>query len=106
MMMIPLLLAQAVAGPFLPAAPRPASDKPCPIAIDSTDVVVCARNQAGFRLRPVAPLPEKQLLPKAELRIGSAALAAEAEQATLAGGQQSQRLMMRLKLPLGRKKRP
>ena len=105
-MMIALLLAQAVAGPFLPAPPRPKSDAPCPVAVDTTDVVVCGRMDDRYRLPRLPVTAERQTLPKAEMRIGTAALAAEAEQATLAGGQQSQRLMMRLKLPIGRKKRP
>ena len=106
MMLAPLLLAQAVAGPFLPAAPRPASDKPCPIATDTSDVIVCGRTDDRFRLPRLALEAERPALPKAEVRLGSAALAAEAEQATLANGAQSQRLMMRLKMPFGGKKRP
>ena len=104
--MIVLLFVQAVAGPFLPAAPRPASDAPCPIAADSADIVVCGRTDQRFRLPRVPAAEDRLALPKAQLRLGPAALAAEAEQATLAGGAQSQRLMMRLKIPFGGKKRP
>ena len=105
-MMIALLLAQAVAGPFLPASPRPKSDAPCPVVLDTSDVVVCGRTDDRYRLPRLPMAVERQTLPKAETRIGAVGLAAEAEQATLAGGQQSQRLMMRLKLPIGGKKRP
>lgn len=101
-----LLLAQAVAGPVLPASPQPRAHIPCPPATDTTDVVVCAANPDRFRLKPLAPRPDPQALRPAELHLGSAVLAAEAEQATLTAGQQSRRLMMRLKLPLGRARRP
>lgn len=103
--MLLLFFAQAVAGPFLPAAPRPRSDAPCPVVTDTTDVVVCGRADDRYRLRAIPQDPERQGLPKAEVHLGNTALAAEAEQATLAGGQQSQRLMFRLKIPVG-KKRP
>jgi hypothetical protein len=102
--MIPLLLLQAVAGPFLPAAPRPRSDKPCPVGVDPSEIVVCARDPEIFRLRPLPGDPPREGLPRAAVRVGDATLAAEAEQATLAGGAQSQRLMFRLKLPVGRGK--
>ena len=98
-----LLLAQAVAGPVHPAAVRPRSDAPCPIAA-TADVVVCARTAAHYRLRPPPPRPDKPILPKAQIGFGSAKLAAEAEQETLNQGLQARRLMVRLKLPLGRKR--
>ena len=101
-MLVALMLVQAVSGPQLPAAPRPRSDAPCPIT-DTTEVVVCGRATDRFRLRRLPAEAERLGLPKAELRLGRAALAAEAEQATLAGGVQSQRLMLRLKLPFGGK---
>ena len=104
MMIALVLVAQAVAGPQLPAPSRPRSDAPCPVVNDSDDVVVCGRSNDRYRLKPLPQGVERQGLPKAELNLGSAALAAEAEQAALAGGQQSQRLMVRLTLPLGRKK--
>ena len=104
--MLLLLLAQAVAGLQLPAPPRPRSDAPCPISADTSDVVVCGRADDRYRLRRLPEEVRRGGLPKAEMRIGSAALAAEVEGATLADGQQSQRLMVRLKLPLGRKKPP
>lgn len=103
-MILPMMI-QAVAGPFLPAAPRPRSDAPCPVVTGTSDVVVCGRADDRYRLRTLPLDPERQALPRAEVRLGNAALAAEAEQATLAGGQQSQRLMFRLKIPVG-KKRP
>ena len=103
MMLLPLI-AQAVAGPMLPAPPRPRSDAPCPVTA-TTDVVVCGRADDRYRLPRLPAEEEQAAIPKAEVRIGDAKLAAEAEQATLAGGQQSQRLMMRLKIPFGAKKR-
>ncbi len=103
--MLLLLLTQAVAGPFLPVAPRPTPDRPCPVATDTADVVVCGRANDRFRLPRLPVAEDRQTLPKAATRLGSAVLAAEAEQATLAGGAQSQRLMIRLKTPFGGKKR-
>lgn len=65
-------------------------------------MVVCGRNDDRFRLRRLPPEFVERTLPKAETRIfGDAKLAAETEQATLAGGVQSQRLMVRLKFPFG-----
>lgn len=101
-----LLLLQAVSGPHLSAPPRPRSDAPCPVATDSSDVVVCGRVNDRYRLRRLPEEVRREGLPRAETALGSATLAAEAEQATLAGGQQSQRLMIRLKIPMGGKKRP
>jgi hypothetical protein len=96
------LLAQAMAGPHLPAPPRPRSDAPCPVG-EAGDVVVCARNQDAYRLKPLPPRADEPALPKAEFGLGAARVAAETEQAQLAGGAQSKRLMIRWKLPLGRK---
>ncbi len=105
-MLMTLVFVQAVAGPFLPAAPRPRSDKPCPVVAGSTDVVVCGRNDDRYRLRTMPQEEERLAIPKAETHIGNTALAAETEQVMLAGGQQSKRLMVRWKVPLGRKKQP
>lgn len=96
-----LLLAQAVAGPVLPMPPRPRKGARCPVSSDPGDVVVCARDNDAYRLNPLPPRYDSPALPKAELGIGNNKLAAEAEHATLAGGAQSQRLMIRLKIPLG-----
>lgn len=98
-----LALLQAVSGPVLPLPPRPRSDAPCPI-VNTADVVVCARPGDAYRLRPLPDRAEEPAIPKAEVRIGNTALAAETEQATLAGGQQSKRLMLRWKVPLGGKR--
>ena len=105
-MIAAFVFAQAVAGPYLPALPRPRLDAPCPVAAESGDVVVCGRNDDHYRLHPLPEQAQRDGLPKAEVRIGNAKLAAEAEQATLAGGQQSPRMMVRLKMPFGGKKRP
>lgn len=103
--MLLLLLAQAVAGPRLPAPPRPRSDKPCPIVIDSTDVVVCARDQESFRLHPAPTAPEREGLPKAQVRIGDVAVAAEGEAVGLPLGYFTNRAMVRLRIPIGGKKK-
>jgi hypothetical protein len=97
--MLALVLLQAVAGPVLPAAPRPASDRPCPADTSTDEVVVCGRrDNEQFRLRPLAEGPEAWRVPRAQLKVGDAALAAETEAASV-GGFQSNRLMLRLKLP-------
>lgn len=97
-----ILLIQAVAGPQLPAAPRPRSDKPCPLVV-TADVVVCGREDDRFRLPRLPDQKERDGLGRAETSIGPARIAAEAEQVALPGGQQSKRLMMRLKLPIGQR---
>lgn len=104
--MIVAFLLQAVAGPQLPAPLRPRSDKPCPVQVDTADVVVCGRQDDRYRLPRTAALPERQLVPKAELRLGSAAVAAETEAAGLPGGISVNRLMFRLKVPFGAKRKP
>lgn len=97
------MLAQAVAGPMLP--PRPRSDAPCPVAADPQEVVVCARDQESFRLRPL-PGPDSDLgLPRARTSLAGGTLAAEAEQGMLANGQSVPRLMLRWRVPIGRKRR-
>lgn len=103
--MILLALAQAVAGPVLPPPARPRSARPCPAVADTADVVVCAPDQAGYRLRAPPPPPERQALPMAAVKIGTTTLSAEGEAAGLPGGISFNRAMVRLKVPLGRKRR-
>ena len=104
-MILLTLFAQAVAGPMLPAPPRPRSDAPCPVDADSSDVIVCARDPDAYRLHPVPARFQRDGLPKAELRLGNMALAAETEAAGLPGGVPSNRIMLRLRIPLGGKRR-
>lgn len=101
-MLLAFALLQAVAGPPLPLTRRPVAT-PCPPAASTDDVVVCARSQDAYRLVPLPPRPDAPAVPKAEIAFGGGRLAAEAEQATMAGDQQSRRLMVRWKIPLGRK---
>lgn len=96
-------MTQAVAGPHLPAPPRPRSDKPCPVSAEPGDVVVCARSQDAYRLKPLPSAPDEPVIPKAEFGLGATRVAAETEQTQLAGGAQSKRLMVRFKIPIGRK---
>ena len=105
MLLLPLFL--QVAGPVLPAAPRPRSAAPCPVATDTADVIVCAPNQESYRLHPLAPRYQReQGLPKAEVGVfGNAKLAAEAEQAGDGRGGVVNRAMVRLKIPLGGRKK-
>lgn len=65
--------------------------------------MVCARNQDAYRLKPLPSEPDEPAIPKAEFGVGRARVAAETEQTQLAGGAQSKRLMIRWKLPIGRK---
>lgn len=103
-MLLLALVAQAAAGPHLPAPPRPPSDKPCPVGALSGDVVVCARSQNAYRLKPLPPRANEPALPPAAIRIGDTTLSAEAEQSGLPGGIPVNRAMLRLKIPLGTKK--
>ncbi|KQN93539.1 hypothetical protein ASE95_00885 [Sphingomonas sp. Leaf231] len=100
------ILQTAVAGPSLdvPRAPGRCGTRG---GGGGSDIVVCGRrtDQDSFRLRPLEGryTSDPAALPKAETRIlgGRAALAAEAESATV-GGVQSNRAMLRLKIPLGK----
>lgn len=104
-MMLWLLLQASVAGPPLPA-PRPAAPACLPDAAGG-EVTVCGSRgqQEQFRLRalPQRYDPDVAALPKAETSIlgGKAKVAAETEAAGV-GGFQSNRGMVRLKIPLGK----
>jgi hypothetical protein len=100
---ITALLLQAVAGPVLPPKP-PRHDVPCAANSEGGEIVVCARPNDAYRLKSLPDRADDPAIPKAEIGLGAGRLAAEAEQATLASGTQSQRLMIRWKLPLGRKR--
>lgn len=102
--MLILVLVQAVAGPVLPAVPRPRLARPCPVAT-SGDVVVCARDQESFRLHAAPPVAERERVPKAQVRIGDVTVAAEGEAAGLPLGYFTNRAMMRVRIPLGGKKK-
>ncbi|MDR6788001.1 hypothetical protein J2Y58_001353 [Sphingomonas sp. BE138] len=97
------LLQSAVAGPLVS---QPHARDPC-TAPTRGDVVVCGRrpDPERYRLRPLDDRydPDAAALPKAETGIlgGRAALAAEAEAASV-GGVQSNRAMIRLKIPFGK----
>lgn len=103
------MLQAAVAGPMI-ATPRQPAPPPAACGTKAADgtVVVCGRGtQDAYRLRPLPDRydPDALALPKAETGIlgGRAALAAEAEAASV-GGVQSNRAMVRMKIPLGRKR--
>ena len=94
------ILQVAVAGPMIETPRRPAPA--CGTTGPDGALIVCGKGQEDYRLRP---LPERYTtdpaaLPKAETGIlgGKAKLAAEAESATV-GGVQSNRAMVRLKMP-------
>ncbi len=99
-----MLALQMVAGPPAPVPPRRASDRPCPVAQPGEDIVVCARPNDQFRLKP---LPDRFVAdrtpPKAETSIaGVGRVAAEVEQGADAQGGVINRAMIRLRIPLGR----
>ena len=101
------LVALQVAGPPAPAPPRRPSDRPCPVPQPGEDIVVCARPNDSFRLKPV---PERysaeRAPPKAEASIpGFGAIVAEAERGADAQGAPINRAMIRLRVPLGGEKR-
>lgn len=74
--------------------------KPCGADPDPEEVVVCARGNEQFRLRPLPPRPERSVIPKAETRLfGQVVGAVEAEQVGLDNGMQSKRMMLKLKMP-------
>lgn len=103
-MLTVLLLIQGVTGPILPPPRRPAVAGACPVG-DPGDVVVCARDPDAYRLKPLPPHPDQPALPEAAVQIGDTRLKAEAEQVGLEGGAQSQRMMLRLAIPIGGRKR-
>ncbi|WP_343525549.1 5'-nucleotidase [Sphingomonas sp.] len=98
--------AGAVAGPVLPVPRRPEAPTRCPVGETGDDVVVCARSAEEDRLRPVPDYSKPLSLPKARTEIpGVGTLSGEVEQAGV-GGFPSNRAMIRLKIPLGGRRRP
>jgi hypothetical protein len=101
------MLALQVAGPPAPVAAKPVTERPCPAPKPGEEIVVCARPNDQFRLKP---LPERYTAerspPKAETSIaGVGTVSAEAEQARDAQGGAINRAMVRLRIPLGGEKR-
>ena len=102
-----IVIALQASGPPAPAPPRRVSERPCPVAQPGEDIVVCARRNDTYRLKP---LPERFTAerepPKAQVNIaGVGALAAEVEQGRDAQGGAINRAMIRLRIPLGGKER-
>jgi hypothetical protein len=98
---------QAVAGPSAPLPPRRAPERPCPVAQPGEEIVVCARSNDTFRLKP---LPDRFVAertpPKAQKTIaGVGTVSAELEQGADAQGGPVNRAMVRLRIPLGGEKR-
>lgn len=101
--MLLLVLLALQAGP--PIGPEPSRrsilsvKRECPTAEAGDEIVVCARPDDEFRLKP---LPERYQagVPRAEFGLpGDAKAVAETEQGA-AGGFPSNRVMLRLKVPL------
>lgn len=102
-----LMLALQVAGPPAPVPPKRPSDRPCPVAQPGEEIVVCARPNDEFRLKPLAErYSADREPPKAQVNIaGVGAVAAEVEQGRDAQGGPVNRAMVRLRIPLGGGKR-
>lgn len=101
-----MLAMQAVAGPPAPTKPVKV-ERPCPVAQPGEEIIVCARPNDDFRLKSLADryTPERAP-PKAETAInGVGTVAVEAEQAADAQGAPVNRAMIRLRIPVGGKKR-
>lgn len=101
--MIALLLLQAtVAGPVLEKRSRVAPAVRCGTAGPDGEIVVCAKTQEEFRLKPLSDRyrADDPALPRAETSIlgGKARVAADAEQGSV-GGFPTNRAMVRLKMP-------
>lgn len=101
------MLALQVAGPPASVPVRREAERPCPTPEPGAEIVVCARPNERFRLKP---LPERFVAerapPNAEAAIaGVGTVAAEVEQARDAQGAPINRAMIRLRVPIGGKKR-
>ena len=100
-MLVLAILQAAVAGSMIEKPRRPAPA--CGTTGPDGALIVCGAGQEQYRLRPLADRyqADAAALPKAETSIlgGKAKLAGEAEAAGV-GGVQSNRAMVRLKMPL------
>ncbi|WP_230480431.1 hypothetical protein [Sphingomonas sp. Leaf21] len=95
--------AGAMAGPVLPAPRRPPTARRCP-AGDDDDVVVCGRSSDADRIGTVPDYSRPFTLPQARTEIpGVGTVSAETEQVGV-GGFPSNRAMIRLKIPLGKRR--
>ncbi len=102
-----LMFALQMAGPPDGVPTRRAAERTCPVARPGEEIVVCARSDDRYRLRPLPEPPtEEWLVPKAEIGIaGVGKVAVEAERAADAQGAPINRAMIRLRVLLGRKDR-
>lgn len=89
-----------IVGPVL-TVPRPLrTATECRPAAADGDIVVCGRTESPYRLKKLPDRAEEPILPKAETTlIGNVKVAAETEAATMLGGAQSKRAMIRFKIP-------
>lgn len=101
-----MLAMQAVAGPPSPAKQVPV-ERPCPAPQPGEEIVVCARPNDRFRLKPLSDrYTAERAPPKAETAIdGVGTVAVEAERAADAQGAPINRAMIRLRVPIGGKPR-
>lgn len=95
----------AVAGPVLPVPRRAPTTRRCPPSDSGDDVVVCGRSYDADRISTIPDYSRPFTLPRASTDIpGVGTVSAEMEQAGV-GGFSSNRAMIRLKIPLGRRRR-
>lgn len=87
---------QAVSGPPALDLKPFRAPRPCRPSAPGEDIVVCARPGDEYRLKALPPLAGGAALPKAEVGVGKAKVAAETEQGSV-GGFPSNRIMLRLK---------
>lgn len=94
------LQASAVSGPPLDVPRKLRATNACkPDAADPDAIVVCARRDEPYRLKPLPQRADDPAIPKAETTLlGKTRLAVEGEQAGV-GGFVSNRAMVRLKIP-------
>jgi hypothetical protein len=102
-----LLIALQAVGPPAPLPATRPSDRPCPVAQPGEDIVVCARPNEQYRLKPLTRrFTAERTPPKAQVGIaGVGTVAAEVEQGADAQGGPVNRAMVRLRIPLSGKAR-
>lgn len=102
MTLVALLLMQGAAVPDVAFDLRelPARAPDCD-ATTGDEIVVCGRSDSlKHRLPPLAPTPVEPLLPRAEFKLfGDVKGAIENEAVQMPGGVQSNRIMLRMKVP-------
>ena len=97
-------LSAAPYGPILDESSRRDAEARCESATEG-EIVVCAKvdHPTNQRLNQKPEVVEVEGLPRAEVKVGNAKVGLNAEQGNV-GGFTSNRLMLGIKIPLGRRK--